>query len=364
MSIWRWADWITPVAEKHRVTLGEGNTPLVRSTAIGPAEGLDNLWLKLEMGNPAGSFKDRFGAAAISAMRAEGQTRCIATSSGNTGSAVAAYTAAAGLSCEIAVVETAPAGKLKQMMAYGAHVYRIRGFGLDPAVSSQAFEVLTGQGDAPDARLQVSSYIYSIPGMTGVETISFELAEQAEQQCGSPVDHVFCQSGGGGLCLAVCRGYARLVSEGLLTVSPAIECVQPEGNDTMASALTAGATRATPVECTSQISGLQVPNINDGHLVVEELRPTDGKGHLVTDEAVWDMQKRLATEEGIFCEPAAATALAGCVEAARSGHIRRDATIVCLVTGSGFKDDASVDRMLADVECPTVELSSLESSAS
>ena len=87
MSIWRWADWITPVPEQHRVTLGEGNTPLVRSTSIGPAAGLENLWLKLESGNPAGSFKDRFGAAAISAMRAENQTRCVATSSGNTGSA-------------------------------------------------------------------------------------------------------------------------------------------------------------------------------------------------------------------------------------------------------------------------------------
>ena len=71
MSIWQWADWITPVPEQHRVTLGEGNTPLVRSRSIGPSVGLDNLWLKLEAGNPAGSFKDRFGAAAISAMKAE-----------------------------------------------------------------------------------------------------------------------------------------------------------------------------------------------------------------------------------------------------------------------------------------------------
>ncbi len=359
MSIWRWADWITPVPEQHRTTLGEGDTPLVRSNSIGPAAGLDNLWLKLESVNPAGSFKDRFGAAAISAMKAEDQSRCIATSSGNTGSAVAAYCAAAGLECEIAVVETAPMGKLRQMMAYGANVYRIKGFGLDPDLSARAFEILTARGEAPDARLQVSSYIYSVPGMTGVETISFELAEQAESQLDRPIDHVFCPSGGGGLCVAVCRGFRRLVSEDRLARSPAIECVQPQGNDTMASALSAGALQAEPVTCTTHISGLQVPNINDGHLVVQELKPTGGLGQLVSDEAVWEVQRRLATEEGVFSEPAGATALAGCLAAVEQGRIDRNAMTVCLVTGIGFKDEDSVDRMLEETSCPTIELEEL-----
>lgn len=359
MSIWRWADWITPVPEQHRTTLGEGDTPLVRSNSIGPAAGLDNLWLKLESVNPAGSFKDRFGAAAISAMKAEDQSRCIATSSGNTGSAVAAYCASAGLQCEIAVVETTPMGKLRQMMAYGANVYRIKGFGLDPDVSARAFEILTARGEAPDARLQVSSYIYSVPGMTGVETISFELAEQAESQLERPIDHVFCPSGGGGLCVAVCRGFRRLVSLSRLAASPAIECVQPRGNDTMASALSEGASQAEPVTCTTNISGLQVPNINDGHLVVQELKPTGGLGQLVSDEAVWEVQQRLATEEGVFSEPAGATALAGCLAAAQQGRIDRNALIVCLVTGTGFKDEASVDRMLEETPCPTIELDEL-----
>jgi len=359
MSIWRWADWITPVPEQHRMTLGEGNTPLIRSHSIGPAAGLDNLWLKLESVNPAGSFKDRFGAAAISAMKAEDQSRCVATSSGNTGSAVAAYCAAAGLECEIAVVETAPMGKLRQMMAYGANVYRIRGFGLDPEISARAFEILTARGDDPAARLQVSSYIYSVPGMTGVETISFELAEQAESQLERPIDHVFCPSGGGGLCVAVCRGFRRLVTESRLAASPAIECVQPQGNDTMASALSAGATQAQAVTCTTHISGLQVPNINDGHLVVQELKPTGGLGQLVSDESVWDVQRRLATEEGVFSEPAGATALAGCLEAVEMGRIDRNATIVCLVTGSGFKDEDSVERMIEETTCPRIELDEL-----
>ena len=114
MTIWRWANKLTPVPEEARVTLGEGDTPVVRSRRLGPELGMPHLYFKLETTNPSGSYKDRFGATAISHMVAAGQTKCIATSSGNTGAALAAYCAAANIECRIAIVETAPLGKLKQ----------------------------------------------------------------------------------------------------------------------------------------------------------------------------------------------------------------------------------------------------------
>ncbi|GIS59984.1 MAG: threonine synthase [Planctomycetaceae bacterium] len=353
MSIWRWANWITPVPEQHRVTLGEGNTPLVRSTSIGPAAGLENLWLKLESGNPAGSFKDRFGAAAISAMRAENQTRCVATSSGNTGSAVAAYCAAAGMRCEIAVVETAPQGKLRQMMAYGANVYRIKDFGLDPDLSAKAFETLMARGEAPDARLQVSSYIYSVPGMTGVETISFELAEQAEQQLQRPIDHVFCPAEVEA-CAWPSAGVSRdsCPKAGCPSRRPSSACSrrattrwqqrcrrEPTGP---------GRSLAPP---TSAAAGAQRQRWAPGGRRAETDRRPGTAGHR---RGSLEPQQRLATEEGIFTEPAGATALAGCLEAATAGRIDSGAVVICLVTGSGFKDEASVDRMLDGIECPTL----------
>src|SRR5947208_1466771 len=102
MSIWRWADWIEPVPAAARITLGEGNTPVVRSRRIGPALGMNHLYFKLESCNPTGSYKDRFAAAAVGDMLAHGKRYCLATTSGNTGSALAAYCAAVGLSCKIA----------------------------------------------------------------------------------------------------------------------------------------------------------------------------------------------------------------------------------------------------------------------
>ena len=356
MTIWRWADWIEYVPPESRFSLGEGDTPIVRSQKIGPNAGLTNLFFKLETTNPAGSFKDRMGAAAISHMLANGQTRCVATSSGNTGSALAAYCAAAQLQCQIAIVETAPVDKLKQMLAYGADIFRIHQFGIDAEISSRAFETLQQIADRPDAAMQVSSYIYSPLGMTGVETISLELDEQRDGH----IDHVFCPAGGGGLCVAVARGFARLVERGKRPTSPAVHCVQPEGNNTIAGPMRDGLPRAQPVDCTTKISGLQVANVNDGHMVIEECRPTGGTGHLVSDEAVWDAQKRLAREEGIFSEPAGAVALAGALQAAAAGDIDPGAITICLVTGIGFKDEESIDRMIDDASCPLIDLEDLE----
>ncbi len=355
MSIWRWADRIDFIPESFRITLGEGNTPLVHLRKIGREAGMPNLFLKVEGGNPSGSYKDRFAAAAISGMIANGQKKCIATSSGNTGAALAAYCAAAGIECRIAIVEGAPAGKLRQMQAYGAHIARVRNFGMDAQTTQQVIGKLDEIGKRPGNALQISAYVHSPVGMSGVQSISYELVEQVP----GGIDHVFCPAGGGGLCVAVARGFRTLVERGDLQRSPAVECVQPEGNDTIASQLKNGADHARAVSCTSQISGLQVASVIDGDLTVRECRASGGSGHLVSDQSVWALQKRLAREEGVFSEPAGVVALAGAINAAQTGLIRRDAVVVCLVTGSGFKDDAAIDRMIADDGCPMIEPAAL-----
>ncbi len=355
MSIWRWADWLAPIAPEFRISLGEGNTPLVRSRSIGPKAGLRNLFYKLDSVNPTGSYKDRFAVTAVSHLRATGRSRCLATSSGNTGAALAAYCAAAGLACEIAIVETAPIDKLKQMLAYGATLYRVRGFGLDPDITSRVFAQLQRRGERHDTLLLISAYRYAPSGMSGVETISFELAEQTDQ----PIQHVFCCAGGGGLALGVARGFARLNKERKIDYRPAVQCVQPAGNATIAGPLRAGASHAVAVTCTTTVSGLQVPNVIDGDDALLECRISGGTGHLVDDEFVWDVQRRLACEEGIFCEPAAAVPLAGALQARSEGLLGADATVVCLVTGTGFKDAHGVDRMITDRSCPLIELSEM-----
>ena len=345
MSIWNYAARLPELDPIHRLTLGEGNTPLIRSRRVGPAIGCQQLAFKLESSNPTGSYKDRFAASALSHLQAAGLKACLGTSSGNTGAAVAAYAAAAGIPCLLAIVDTAPQGKLRQMLAYGARLFRIRDFGSSPEVTREVMGGLPVLAQALQADVLISAFAYSPAGMAGVQTISYELTEQMPEG----IDHVFSPSGGGGLTLAVARGFRAGAGTG---GAPAVHCVQPEGNDTIAGPLRAGAAKARAVTCTSTISGLQVGSVIDGDHTLAACRASGGNGHLVSDDDVFTWQRRLAREEGIFCEPAGAVALAGLARAVSAGEIDPVSRIVCLVTGSGFKDEVSLHRMTEQAPCP------------
>jgi threonine synthase len=112
--------------------------------------------------------------------------------------------------------------------------------------------------------------------------------------------------------------------------------------------------RGREVVCETRISGLQVPDLIDGQLAIDECGATGGTGHVVDDELIWQTQARLAREEGIFCEPAGAAATAAVLQAVERGELARDAIVVALVTGSGFKDSPSVVRMTGEREIPVV----------
>lgn len=356
-NLWKWADRISPVDAQSQITLGEGDTPLLKSRHIGPKAGIKNLYFKIETANPSGSYKDRFAAVAISDLLARGQRRCLATSSGNTGAALATYCAAAGIECIVAILETTPEGKLTQMLAHGARLIRVRGFGVDPEITKATFQKLVCLGQEEGSSPQISAFHYSPIGMSGVQTISYELAEQFATHGGQP-NHVFVPAGGGGLALAVTLGFEQLAKSD--QAMPRIEVVQPEGNDTIASPLRNGLAKAREVDCTTSISGLQVSSVIDGDAVIARCRDTGGSGHLVTDESIWLAQQRLAQEEGVFSEPAGAVALAGALKALAAGEIDPHASIVCLVTGSAFKDPPSLERMNQSTEVPTLNIDQLE----
>ena len=347
MSIWRFADRLPAIPEAFCITLGEGDTPLLRSNKIGPSLGLENLYFKIETANPTGSYKDRFAAGAVSHLLKNQSPLCLGTSSGNTGAALAAYSAVAGLRCVLAIVDTAPQDKLQQMLAYGAQLVRIRGFGTDATITNEIAQGLRTLAGELKTEVQISAFKYSASGMAGVQTISWELAEQMPEG----IDHVFSPSGGGGLTLAVARGF-----ESSDTHSPAIHCVQPHGNNTIAGPLRDGRNRARSCgECSSEISGLQVAGVIDGHDTLTACRQSGGTGYLVDDAEVYSLQKRLARDEAIFTEPAGAVALAGAVQALEKSTLSPDSRIVCLVTGSGFKDSVALQRMTNEDDCPIVD---------
>jgi threonine synthase len=310
-----------------RVTLGEGNTPLVESVRIGPLMGMRKLYFKIETVNPTGSYKDRFIAAEVGRLVRAGATSCVATSSGNTGAALAAYCARYEIQCTVLVDDHAPAGKLVQMQAHGARVIRVKDFIQDPAVTARTLEILQNYG----APLVVSAYRYCPEGMLGTETIGREILAQAPKR----VRHIFVPAGGCGLYIATVRGTQASVR---------VHAVQPEGCSTMVAAYQRGDGKIVSVKNSSRISGLTVPYDIDATTALHELKRCGGTGVAVSDESVWQAQIDLLGQEGIYCEPAGATALAGLRAALERKTLSADEDTVCLVTGSGFKDPDSVAR--------------------
>lgn len=323
------------IGEDSRLTLGEGDTPLIKSRQLGPSLGLENLYFKLEMLNPSGSYKDRFAACAVSGLLQRGVKFCLATSSGNTGSALAAYCAAANIKCYLVIVDGAPAGKIQQMQLYGAETMMVKDFGKDFRVTEQVFSELNDMAHRHGTQVQISAYHYSPLGMAGVQTIAYEIAEQI------PVAdaHIFSPAGGGGLTLALTKGFQTWKEHHADFKIPRVHCVQPEGNDTISSPLRNGWRNAREISKTATlISGLQVPNIIDGNEVITACRASGGTGYAVPDELIYESQRDMATREGIFCEPAGAVGFSALCLALKNKEINAADHIVCLVTGHGFKD--------------------------
>ena len=339
-SIWKYHQFLPTIPTDHRILLGEGQTPLIKSKWIGKELGIPELYLKLENLNPSGSYKDRFAAMFVSLLQSRSIPICLATSSGNTGAALAAYCAAANIKCILAIVDGAPLAKIKQMQLYGAHTYMIKDFGKDMNVTKDVFDFLESTAASLKIPLPISAYYYCSEGMEGVQTLSYELMEETE----SSLDQIFSPAGGGGLTLAIAKG-VRIYSEQKPGVGiPKVNCVQPEGNDTIASSLR-NRNKATAI-CfsTTTISGLQVPNVLDGNTVIEECVKLEGNGYVVSDNIVFEFQRKLALQEGIFCEPAGAVALAGLALAAEKREVNSNEKVACIITGSGFKDMGNVDE--------------------
>jgi threonine synthase len=192
--------------------------------------------------------------------------------------------------------------------------------------------------------LEISAFAFSPRGMAGVQTIAYEIADELRGETFS----IFCPAGAGGLTLAVARGVQNSGSRGR------VHCVQPSGNDTIASALRTGKDKAIAVQSTTAISGLQVGGVLDGDHVIAACRSLGGQGYTVDDETVWSWHARLARDEGIFAEPAGAVAIAGVAQAVARGEVAANENVVCLVTGTGFKDERSLVRMTGETPTPLV----------
>ena len=299
------------------ISLNEGNTPLILSDSISKLIGNDTkVYLKYDGLNPTGSFKDRGMTMAISKAKEEGSEAVICASTGNTSAAAAAYASRGGLKPYVLIPEGFVAqGKLAQALMYGAEIISIRGN------FDKALKIVRELSSKYPINLVNSVNPYRIQGQ---KTAAFEIVDDL----GIAPDWLCIPMGNAGNITAYWLGFKEYskVKRGINLPTmmgfqsegsaPLVKNIVVENPETLATAIRIG----NPV------------NREKAKIVKKESK---GDFQSVTDEEIINAYKILA-KEGVFCEPASAASVAGLIK--NKNRIKKESTIVCVLTGNGLKD--------------------------
>ena len=317
MSLWRYADRL-PV--EPLVTLGEGDTPLIRAPHLSELTGAE-VHLKFEGANPTGSFKDRGMTVAVSAALRDGAEAVVCASTGNTAASAAAYAARAGLRGAVIVPEGKIAtGKLAQALMHGARVVALQGN------FDQALELVRELASRHSIALVNSVNDFRIEGQ---KTGAFEVCDQL----GEAPDVLCIPVGNAGNITAWWKGFEEYGA------APALHGFQAEG----AAPLVRGEPVANPETVASAI---RIGNPARWEDAMNAVTASRGQIRAVADDEILAAYELLGAREGVFCEPASAASVAGLLKYGAEGRV------VCVLTGHGLKDPTTaLARAQAVVPC-------------
>jgi threonine synthase len=326
----RYAPYLPVTERTPRLTLGEGNTPLVRAPALERETGVPEIWLKVEGQNPTGSFKDRGMVVAVAKALEDGARMVLCASTGNTAASAAAYAARAGMSCTVVLpAGQVAAGKLAQAIAHGAQVVAVRG-SFDAALT-----VVRALADQGEAALVNSVNPHRLDGQ---KTAAFEICEAL----GDAPDALFIPVGNAGNITAYWRGFVEAARTGLARQRPRMYGYQAEG----AAPIVRGAPVADPETVATAI---RIGNPASWRGAVAARDESGGAIDAVSDAEILDAYSFLARCEGVFAEPASAAAIAGLRKRVRGGGLRSAKRVVCVLTGNGMKDPERARSLAGEI---------------
>ncbi len=303
------------------VSLGEGGTPLVEAPALSQRTGA-RVFLKVEGANPTGSFKDRGMTTAISKAVADGAQMVVAASTGNTSASAAAYAARAGIGCVVILpAGKIAAGKMAQAVVHGATLIEIEGNFDD------GLRIVRELAEGYPIELVNSVNPYRLQGQ---KTAAFEIVDVLGD---APDIHVL-PVGNAGNISAYWMGFREYHQDGTSSKLPRMWGVQADG----AAPLVKGEVVEFPETVATAI---RIGNPASWDLAVAARDDSGGRIDAVTDAQILDAQALIASEVGVFVEPASAASVAGLLQRAEEGEVPSGATITCTVTGNGLKDTAT-----------------------
>lgn len=311
-SLWRYAECL-PLASPT-VSLGEGRTPLV------PLK--DGISAKLDFLMPTLSFKDR-GAVLLAelALRLRPR-RVIADSSGNAGTAIAAYCARAALPCTVYVPDGTSPKKLEQIEAHGARTHVVDG---DREATARA-----AREAADEEGTFYASHVFNPYFLHGTKTYVHELWEDLG---GRLPDVIVVPVGNGTLLLGAALAVAELHSAGLIDRRPALYAVQAAAVAPLARAWDAGADDLVGVTAMAPTfaEGIAIPRPPRARQILRAVRESGGGFLTVTEDQIRHAQRDLASQ-GLYVE---STGVA-CWAAVRHGSLGERSAVVPLC-GAGLK---------------------------
>lgn len=325
-----------------------GATPLYRVRALEELGGMSNLYLKDETLNPSASLKDRASAVTIGRALDVGANVVSVASTGNAGSSLACMAAATGLRSVVFVPAGAPAAKLTQMLAFGAHVLAVRG----------------NYDDAYDLCLAASTEFGWFNRSTGYNAFTREgkktCAYEIWQDLGRRVpDRVLVSSGDGNTLSAIWKGWCDLRAVGLIDSLPRIDCIQSERSAAISQTIRAIRDRNTQnidwsglavkqVRASTLADSIAVDRPRDGLAAVKAVIQSGGEAVTVADRDILEAIHAMARATGVFAEPAAAAPWAGLKQMIADRQVFPDELVVCIVSGSGLKDIPNARKSIGE----------------
>lgn len=328
-GMWRWKELLPVIDEEHMLTLGEGDTPLLKMHRLSEKLGVSNLYVKDESINPTGTFKARGLAVAISKAREFGVQKVIIPTAGNAGGAMAAYSARGGMRSCVYMPKDTPIANIEEARIFGAEVILVDGLINDAAK-------LAADRARKEGWFDVSTF--KEPYRTeGKKVMGYELAEQFNWLL---PDVIIYPTGGGTGLVGMWKAFGELKEIGWLDSEkrPRMVAVQAAGCAPVVKAYETNMARSEFWKNAQTIaSGLRVPKSFADRAILEDIRDSNGIAVAVSDAEIRAAQKLLGELEGIFAAPEGAATLAGLVELIRRGWLDPDEQIVLFNTGTGLK---------------------------
>ena len=303
----------TKSTKKVILSLGEGNTPLIRLANLeSKLDWKDEIWAKCEFLNPTGSFKDRGSIVEVSQSIKLGKKGVVCASTGNMAASLAAYSAKAGIQCVVTVPKSTSRGKLKQAQICDAEIVEVNGNYDDCVKKAKRYSEENNFLLCGDYELR----------RLGQSTVGIELA-----QSGIELDAFIVPVGNGTLGCAISQGFA------MYGKFPAFIGVQGKGADPIYQAWTSNSTMIRIIVPKTIASAMNVGNPLDGNITLDWIEKTNGQIFSIADGEIQTAQYLLAKEEGLFVEKSAAATVS-----VLEKITTKELTVVLILSGNGLKE--------------------------